>query len=87
MIGGADPILNAVEIASDLRCSRAHVYHLMKGTVRGVPPLPVIPIGRRLVVRRSTLEQWKNDAEKILIGATLEPSPNIDAVGASRRNR
>jgi hypothetical protein len=82
-----DPILTAVEVALELRCSKAHVYHLMTGTVAGVPPLPAIGMGRRKVVRRSTLERWKRDAEKVQTDDTLKASPDVDAGGASRSNQ
>lgn len=79
-----DPILLAAEVAADLRCSKAHVYKLIKGAVAGAPPLPVIRTGRRVVVRRSTLERWKAEVESVAAGATLDSSPNVDAANASR---
>jgi hypothetical protein len=86
-MGAPEAILTASEVAADLRCSKAQVYKLIKGTVAGVPPLPAIGIGRRRVIRRSSLEHWKTAAEKVLADATLEASPEVDAVGASRSNR
>lgn len=52
-------ILSAVEVAKELRCSKAHVYNVMHGRVEGVLPLPSIPMGRRRLVRRAALEAWK----------------------------
>jgi excisionase family DNA binding protein len=86
-VATADPILTVSEVALELRCSKAHVYHLIDGLVAGVPPLPAIRMGRRRVVRRSTLEKWKRDAEMVLCSVNVETSPNIDTVGASRSNR
>jgi hypothetical protein len=33
-------VLTVMEVARALRCSKAHVHHLIAGTVRGVRPLP-----------------------------------------------
>ena len=59
----AGEILTVAEVASDLRCSKAHVYKAINGAVNGVVPLPSITFGRRRLVRRSTLEQWKRENE------------------------
>jgi hypothetical protein len=75
-----DPLLTLPEIAEELRCSKAHVSHLMNGKVLGVPPLPAIALGRRRLVRRSTFEQWKKLSEAASQPVTLLPLN--DAVGA-----
>ena len=54
-----DPILTAKEVADDLRCSKSQVYRLMNGDVQGVTVLPHLALGRKKVVPRSILEQWK----------------------------
>ena len=56
---GSDEILSAMDIARELRCSKAHVYNVILGRVTGVTPLPVIVMGRRRLVRRSSFELWK----------------------------
>lgn len=56
-------VLTIPEVAEHLRCSRAHVYNAINGKVQGVEPLPVIRLGRRKLVRRSTLETWKKANE------------------------
>ena len=55
----ADEVLSPVEVARELRCSKAHVYKLIHGKVEGIPLFPAINLGRRKVVRRSSLEFWK----------------------------
>jgi len=60
---GNDPILCAQEIAHELRCSTAHVYNVILGKVTGVSPIPVIRLGRRKIVRRSSFEAWKRANE------------------------
>jgi Helix-turn-helix domain len=59
-----DEILSAVEVAQELRCSKAHVYNVILGRVEGVTPLPVIVMGRRRLIRRSSLEHWKRSNEQ-----------------------
>ena len=69
-----DSILTIPEVAADLRCSRAHVYNVINDTVEGVSPLPVIQMGRRKLVRRSTLEQWKQVNEKTPTDGNVPPA-------------
>jgi predicted DNA-binding transcriptional regulator AlpA len=73
----SDEILTATEIAAELRCSKAQVYRLLNGEVRDVPRLPAISLGRKKVVRRSSLEDWKQDNEK----GILAGEPGTNAVG------
>lgn len=57
-------VLTIAEVAHDLRCSKAHVYNVLNGIVAGVSPLPSLSIGRRRLVRLSTLERWKRENER-----------------------
>jgi hypothetical protein len=50
--------LTALEVARELRCSKAHIHNLIKGTVRGILPLPILSLGRRKLIRRATLDEW-----------------------------
>lgn len=75
-------VLTITEVAVELRCSKAHVYNIIAGRVRGVRPLPVLPMGRRKLVRRETLDVWKRDNERVLAGGMLPSSPEIDPVDA-----
>ncbi len=72
-----DEILTVPEVAHDLHCSKALTYKLILGTVPGVSPLPALPLGRRRLVRRSTLEEWKRSNERIVAGAMIGASPKI----------
>ena len=74
-------ILTAAEIAAELRCSKAHVHNLINGKVAGAAPLPAIHLGRRRVVRRSTLERWKRMNEQGAFDAMMPASPEVDAAG------
>jgi excisionase family DNA binding protein len=77
-----DEILTVEEVARTLRCSKAHVYKAISGLLDGVSPLPSIPMGRRRLIRRSTLEEWKAKNEQSARDAMLIASPKITAVGA-----
>ena len=59
-----DKVLTVLEVATELRCSKAHVYNAINGNVNGVSPLPAVCMGRRKLIRRSALEAWKNDNER-----------------------
>lgn len=72
-------ILTVAEIAAELRCSKAHVYNAIAGKVEGVSPLPAISMGRRKLVRRAALEQWKTTNESCG-GNDRMASSVIDAV-------
>jgi hypothetical protein len=76
-----DEILTAAEIAAELRCSKAHVHNLINGKVAGAAPLPAIHLGRRKVVRRSTLERWKRANERGAFDAMMPASPEVDVAG------
>ena len=56
-----DPILTASEVAAELRCSKAHVYQLLNGSVEGLTILPHLALGRKKVIPRSAFERWKSD--------------------------
>ena len=61
-----DGLLTVTEVARELRCSRAHVHNLINGRVSGVKPLPAIPLGRRRIVRRESLNEWIATNERSL---------------------
>lgn len=68
-------LLTILEIALELRCSKAHVCNLINGKLNGTPHLPAIRLGRRTLVRRSTLEAWKRACELgTEIDAMISPS-------------
>ncbi len=76
-----DEVLTVEQVAAELHCSKAHVYNVINGNVHGVSRLPAIPMGRRKLVLRSSLEWWKQANEK---GASsdvmISSSPEVDAV-------
>jgi Helix-turn-helix domain len=60
----ADAVLTLDEVAAELRCSKAHVHNAFKGKIPGVSTLPVMYLGRRVLIRRSSFEQWKRENER-----------------------
>ena len=59
----APSVLNLAEAATLVRCSRAHLCNVINGKVRGIPHLPTVRIGRRVLFRRESLEQWLREIE------------------------
>jgi Helix-turn-helix domain len=57
-------VLTVSEVARELRCSKAHVHHLLLGKVRGVRPLPSLWLGRRRLVLRASFEEWLRLSER-----------------------
>jgi excisionase family DNA binding protein len=57
-IGSLCHVLTVAEVARELRCSKAHVHHLIAGKVRGVRPLPSLWLGRRRLILRASLDEW-----------------------------
>jgi len=76
---GPDPVLTAKEVAEDLRCSKSQVYRLMSGNVEGVTVLPHLALGRKKVVLRSILEQWKRQNISSMIRGDSE-TDTVDAM-------
>ena len=68
-------MLTIPEVAQKLRCSKAHVCNVVGGKVRNTPRLPAVRIGRRILIRRETLELWKRASEQgAEIDAMIPPS-------------
>lgn len=56
-------LLTMAEVAQVLLCSKAHVCNAVNGKLSGCTPLPVLRLGRRLLVRRESLERWISENE------------------------
>lgn len=74
--------MTAEEVARELRISKAHVHNLINGRVRGARPLASMTLGRRRIIRRSTLEQWMRENEHTVADGMLHSSSEVDAVDA-----
>ena len=77
---GQDEILTVAEVAAELKCSKAQIYELVNGEVRGVTALPVIRLGRRRLVRKASLDQWKRMNENGDVSGMMPTSPERHAV-------
>jgi hypothetical protein len=78
-------VLTMNEVAGILRVSKAHVCNLVYGKIRGVPPLPHMSLGRRIVINRASLEEWMKSSENITaddIRLGIRPSKR----GPARKN-
>ena len=56
-------VLTLLDVARILRCSKAHVCNIVHGRVRDLPPLPVVRIGRRVLIRDESLNLWMRAVE------------------------
>ena len=74
-------ILTVRDVALELRCSVAHVYNVISGKVKNVSRLPAISIGRRKLIQRDSLEEWKKTNEQSEADVVIAPSK----IGAVRR--
>ena len=72
-------ILTVSDVATELRCSKAHVHNAINGKVPGVSQLPAIHMGRRKLIRQSALEQWKTANERNSFDGMMPKSSKIDA--------
>lgn len=58
-------VLTIKETAVVMRCSKTHVANLVNGRLTGVLPLASIRAGRRRLIRRSSLERWMEQMERM----------------------
>jgi excisionase family DNA binding protein len=58
-------LLTIATVAELLRCSKAHISNLIAGRVRGCSPLPALRLGRRTLVRYSSLVRWIEENDRI----------------------
>jgi excisionase family DNA binding protein len=72
-------VLTVREVALELGCFLPHVYNVINGKVKNVPRLPVIAVGRRKLIQRETLEEWKKSNERSDDDVMI-PSTKLDAV-------
>lgn len=69
------PLLTVAEAARELRCSKAHVHNIIHGRVEGLPPLPVVRIGRRVLIRHEGLRAWIVSVEGLEFRAANDNQP------------
>jgi excisionase family DNA binding protein len=57
-------MLTLSQAAAQLCCSKAHLSNVINGKLLRVPPLPVVRIGRRVLIRQETLQKWLAELEQ-----------------------
>ena len=76
-----DQLLTPPEVAALLRCSTAHVYKLLNGSVPDVPQIPHVKLGRKKMISLARFEKWK-----VAAGIGILPDDqNSNAVDAEKR--
>ena len=75
-------IFTVVEVATLLRCSKAHIHNLINGKVAGVAPLPAVCLGRRRLIRFESLVEWVEVNERSGAGVMIDPSLKNHAADA-----
>ena len=73
-------VLTVRDLALELRCSISHVHNVINGKAKHVSKLPAIRMGRKKLVLRDTLEEWKRTNEESDLDAMMR-SPKAGAVG------
>jgi Helix-turn-helix domain len=66
-------LLTVKQVSAILHCSKAHVTNLAAGKVHGCSRLPVVRVGRRLLVRSQSFLEWIEQNEAA--NDNLKPSP------------
>lgn len=56
-------ILTLQQAADELHVSSAHLSKIVRGCVRGVPRIPHVRAGRRLLIRRGSINLWIAECE------------------------
>jgi hypothetical protein len=72
-------VLTVRDVALELRCSVAHVHKVINGQIKNVSRLPAIRMGRKKLVMRESLEEWKRTNEQGDLDAMMQ-SPKTGAV-------
>jgi hypothetical protein len=68
-------LLSLRDVAELLHVSKAHISNAVAGRVPGCTPIPAVHLGRRTLVRRSSLLAWIAANENAPSPATLDSSP------------
>jgi hypothetical protein len=68
-------LLTLPEVAALLHVSKAHISNAVAGRVPGCTPIPAVHLGRRTLVRRSSLLAWIAANENAPSPAILDSSP------------
>jgi hypothetical protein len=67
-------LLTLCEVAELLHVSKAHISNIVAGRVAGCAPIPTISLGRRKLVRRTSLLAWVTSNEHAAADENIRPS-------------
>lgn len=73
-------LLTLSQVADLLHCSKAHIGRAVAGRVPGCPPIPAVSLGRRKLVRRTSLASWIEQNERSGTPAMIPVAPVRGAV-------
>ena len=81
-------VLTVREVAAELRCSKAHVHNIIAGKVHDLPPLPVLRIGRRVLVRHDALQNWMariegRELELMRVSGDFLPDEDLESIAGA----
>jgi len=78
-------LLTLSDVARLLHCSKAHVSKAVAGLVNGCPPIPAVSLGRRKLVRRSSLLSWVERNECAMENNNARPVTNANLTASPLR--
>jgi excisionase family DNA binding protein len=58
-------ILDIRAAANYLGVSRSHLSHILAGKIPGVPAIPHVRAGRRALIRRTVIDRWLLEQERV----------------------
>jgi len=61
--GAVPKVVDVAEAGASVRCTRAQPCNLIPHKLPGISSLPSVRIGRRVLFRRESLEQWLEEVE------------------------
>jgi hypothetical protein len=68
-------LLTLADVAELLHCSKAHICKAVAGRIPGCPPIPAVRLGRRKLVRRTSLIAWIEGNEGAASDGMIPVSP------------
>lgn len=75
-------LLSLADAAELLRCSKAHVSKAVSGRIPGCAAIPCVTLGRRKLIRRSSLLAWLAANDKVAGTDNRKPVEGIRTVGS-----
>src|SRR6478672_5942521 len=87
--------LTLSQAGAQRRCSKAPLSHLINGKLPKLPPLPVLRIGRRVLIRLDALERWllslecrgRDGGERSRADAMIAADLNSIVIGGEERSQ